>query len=539
MATGLVIHISSGSDRHTEILTDERVRIGSSEAADLRLRASSLPAGMSSGVLLELVRGNGAYQVDSFDQAAVLILNGERLQAGVEIGDGDEIRLEGSDLLLTFYPVRALPAVVSHDAKETHVAPFIEAAAIESAATARRDDAKVFLREFTRELVREIKLSTKLVTLAIAIALVGGVLYIGFAMYKELQRSRRLIDDQRAQMEAMKDQVSKTHQQIIDIDKDNKEIRDSLSLAVKLRSEYGRGVCLIAGSFYFVEAGTGRPLRYPEAQTNESGAAVQNSGEQETLTPEGRAAIAEYEFVGTGFYVGNGFVLTNRHIAQPWMADERAQSISGTLKGQPRLKKLIAYFPEHAQAIPLKFIAAAARDDLAVCSLDIPEIPESIPLLPLETDPDGVAVGKSVVMMGYPSGPDRLLALLDDAESRGIQQRYGSPMALLSYLSETKRIQPLTTQGNITDLDVRRIVYDARTAEGGSGAPLFGPTGRVIGVNFAVFTENQGSNFAVPIRYGLTLLQRTGWEPPPAKEGKEIDATAGQGSNHATTPPVK
>ena len=41
-----------------------------------------------------------------------------------------------------------------------------------------------------------------------------------------------------------------------------------------------------------------------------------------------------------------------------------------------------------------------------------------------ETDPDAVAVGKSVVMMGYPSGPDRLLALLDDAESRGIQQRY-------------------------------------------------------------------------------------------------------------------
>jgi len=35
-------------------------------------------------------------------------------------------------------------------------------------------------------------------------------------------------------------------------------IQASLSLAVKLRSEYGSGVCLIAGSFYFVEAGTGR-----------------------------------------------------------------------------------------------------------------------------------------------------------------------------------------------------------------------------------------------------------------------------------------
>jgi S1-C subfamily serine protease len=174
----------------------------------------------------------------------------------------------------------------------------------------------------------------------------------------------------------------------------------------------------------------------------------------------------------------------------------------------------------------LKFVAAAQKDDLAVCSLDIPEVPSTIPLLPLETDPDAVAVGKTVVMMGYPSGPDRLLALLDDAESRGIQQRYGSLDALLGFLAETKRIQPLTTQGNITDLDVRRIAYDARTAEGGSGAPLFGPSGRVIGVNFAVFTENQASNFAVPIRFSIPLLERGGWEPPQPKDGEAVTQSA-------------
>src|SRR6185295_11409201 len=177
--------------------------------------------------------------------------------------------------------------------RETHVAPFIEAAAIESAATARRDDAKVFLREFTRELVREIKPSTKLVALAMALLLVGGVLYIGFAMYKEVLRSRRLIDDQRTQLGQMRDQVKKTNDQLSDLGRSNREIRDSLSLAVKLRSDYGSGVCLIAGSFYFVESGTGRPLRNPEAQTNESGAV--QSGEPGTLTPEGNGSIAEFE----------------------------------------------------------------------------------------------------------------------------------------------------------------------------------------------------------------------------------------------------
>jgi len=532
MATGLVIHISSGEDRHTEILSDDSIRVGACDNCDLRLRSSTLPKGASNSVLLELSRQNGSpYRVTGFDPAAALTLNGAPINSGTEINDGDEFRIGNSELVLHFYPVRALPAVVPKAARETHVAPFIEAAAIESAATARRDDAKVFLREFTRELVREINPSTKLITLAIALALVGGVLYLGFAMYKELQRSRRLIDDQRVQLGQMRDQVSKTNEQIVSIDESNKQIQYSLSLAVKLRAEYGSGVCLIAGSYYFVEAGTGRPLRYAEAQLNESGGAVQSGNAPEALTPDGNAAIAEYEFVGTGFHVGQGFVLTNRHIAQPWIADDRAQSIGSSLNAQPRLRKLIAYFPNFTQAIPLKFRGASQRDDLSVCSLDIPEIPETIPALPLEPDSDAVAVGKTVVMMGYPSGPDRLLALLDDAESRGIQQRYGTPMAQLGYLAETKRIQPLTTQGSITDLDVRRIVYDARTAEGGSGAPLFGPSGRVIGVNFAVFTENQASNFAVPIRFSIPLLERSGWQAPP-KETKELESTS-QTSGHA------
>ena len=525
MATGLVIHISAGEDRHTEILTDEHVRIGTSEDCDLRLRASSLPKSASNGVILQLARSNGSYRVAELDSSLGLTKNGEPLEAGTSIDDGDEVRIEQSELALQFFPVRTLPAIIPSSSKETHVAPFIEQAAIESAATARRDDAKVFLREFTRELVREINTSTKLVTMAIAIALVGGVLYIGFAMFKELQQSRRLIDDQRSQMGLMKDQVSKTNDQLSDLGRSNKEIRDSLSLAVKLRSDYGRGVCLIAGSFYYVEAGTSRPLRYPEAQTNENGTPVQSGGDQ-TLTPEGHGAIAEYEFVGTGFYVGNGFVVTNRHIVQPWLADDRAQSMGNSVKGQPRLKKLAAYFPDYAQAIALKSKGVAQKDDLAVVQLDLPQIPETIPVIPLETDPDAVAVGKTVVMMGYPSGPDRLLALLDDAESRGIQQRYGSLDALLGYLAGTRRIQPLTTQGNITDLDIRRISYDARTAEGGSGAPLFGPSGRVIGVNFAVFTENQASNFAVPIRFGIALLERSGWQPPVPKDAKDLETAS-------------
>ncbi len=525
MATGLVIHISSGNDKHTQVLTDEVVRIGMRDDCGVRLRSSLVPNHVSE-IVLELERRNGSYVVTEFDESLQLKVNGKPLESKYEIADGDELRIDESHLLLTFYPIRSLPAVLGTSAHEAHLAPFIEQAAIESAATARRDDAKVFLREFTRELVKEINPSTKLIALAFAVLLVGGTLYIGFSMFRELQRTRRLIDDQRAQITQAKEQASQMNQTLTDIGRSNKEIRDSLSLAVKLRSDFSSGVCLIAGTYYFVEARTGRPLRYPESQMNESGAPVQSGGEPSSLTPDGNAAVAEFQFSGSGFYVGDGFVITNRHIAQPWLADDRAQSLSSSVRGQPRLKKLNAYFPDHSQPIPLKFKVAGSRDDLAVCLLDVKDLPTDIPVIPLEMDENVVEVGKTVVMMGFPSGIDRLLALLDDTESRSIQQRYGGSLdSLLGHLAESRRIQPLTTQGSITDVNARRIAYDARTAEGGSGAPVFGPTGRVIGVNFAVFTENDASNFAVPIRYGTTLLERSGWKVPPENDNNDPETS--------------
>jgi hypothetical protein len=56
----------------------------------------------------------------------------------------------------------------------------------------------------------------------------------------------------------------------------------------------------------------------------------------------------------------------------------------------------------------------------------------------------------------------------------------------------------------------------------------------VIGVNFAVFTENQASNFAVPIQYGITLLERAGWEFPPQKESQDAEGTTAQQNTRST-----
>jgi len=535
MASSLVIHIAAGEDKHTEVLSQDRIRIGAGEDCDLRLRASSLPSDLSAGgIVLELARTNGHYRVKDFDQNLNLTHNGKPLSLNAKIKDGDEVRCEPGLLALSFFPVRNLPTVIAR--QQTQVAPFIETAAMESAATARRDDAKIFLREFTRELVREIKLGTKIIALLIMLALVGGILYLGFGLYNELKRNRRVLEDQRAQLDQARAQNGQLSSQIKNIDRSNHDILDSLSLAPKLRNDFGGGVCMILGTYFFVESGTGRPLRYPEVQTNPDGTVVQSSDDRIQLTPEGKGAIAEFEAVGSGFYVGGGYVLTNRHVAQPWQADERAQMLGSSVGGQPRLKKLIAYFPDHSQPIALKFKTAAQQDDVAVCVFDSKDAPTDIPVLPLDKNSDAVTIGKTVVLMGYPYGPDRLLALRDDAEAYMIRARCGSSLeTLLGCLSEKNRVQPLTTQGNITDFDPHKVVFDARTAEGGSGAPLFGQSGRVVGISYAIFTESTASNFAVPIRYGLTLLQRAGWVSPEAPAA-EANANENTNANQSTQP---
>ncbi len=175
------------------------------------------------------------------------------------------------------------------------------------------------------------------------------------------------------------------------------------------------------------------------------------------------------------------------------------------------------------------------RDDLAVGTIEAKELPARLPALPLDQDPDTAMIGGTVVMMGYPSGVDRLMATINEAEARALRERCGASVeTLLTCLSDRNYIKPLTTQGHISDLQGRNIVYDARNAVGGSGSPLFGPKGRVIGVNFATFTEMEGQNYAVPVKYAYPLLERAGWKS--GEPADEPNANANANTNQAPTP---
>jgi hypothetical protein len=64
MAGGLVVHISHGQERHTEVLSQERVLIGPGEGCHIRLGSDLLT---DSNVMLELARQNGHFRVQEFD----------------------------------------------------------------------------------------------------------------------------------------------------------------------------------------------------------------------------------------------------------------------------------------------------------------------------------------------------------------------------------------------------------------------------------------------------------------------------------------
>jgi serine protease Do len=60
----------------------------------------------------------------------------------------------------------------------------------------------------------------------------------------------------------------------------------------------------------------------------------------------------------------------------------------------------------------------------------------------------------------------------------------------------------------ISNVQPRVISYDASTTHGGSGGPVFGGSGEVIAVNFAILPDFSGANFGVPIRFARELVAK-------------------------------
>ncbi|MGH9860548.1 MAG: trypsin-like peptidase domain-containing protein, partial [Candidatus Acidiferrales bacterium] len=157
-------------------------------------------------------------------------------------------------------------------------------------------------------------------------------------------------------------------------------------------------------------------------------------------------------------------------------------------------------------AISVRTVKVSPDADLAVVQGELGGLKREV--LRLDARASAAVSGQAVVLIGYATGLDAILARAGEDTVRAIVGASGGDASrIMTELARRNLIRPLTTQGHVGDVLTDRIVYDAQTTSGGSGGPVFNSQGRVIGVNFAVVRGFGGSNFGIPARLAEPLLK--------------------------------
>jgi S1-C subfamily serine protease len=206
---------------------------------------------------------------------------------------------------------------------------------------------------------------------------------------------------------------------------------------------------------------------------------------------------------GTGFIVGEGLIATNRHVAEPWFGDSEAQKLIDR-GATAMLENLVVFFPGSPMPVTLSPAAVSKTSDLAVLHIEDSLAVHGLPLLPLAKSPG--APGQLVTVIGYPMGIAGMVAKSPTAIYERLAYRHND-ISAASELAALALIRPSTTCGHLGDVVGDKLIYDAPTAHGGSGGPVFNSKGEVIGVNSAYMDGFTGGSLGVSVD-SLRLLLR-------------------------------
>jgi serine protease Do len=206
---------------------------------------------------------------------------------------------------------------------------------------------------------------------------------------------------------------------------------------------------------------------------------------------------------GTGFVVSDGLLATNRHVAEPWYEDPDSTVLIGR-GATPRLEKLVAFFPGLPEPVTVTPAALSAQGDVAVLRIDDSRAIRELRPLPLANDVP--SPGELVSVVGYPMGVLGMVAksppaVYDRLAYRRDDQGAASELAALSL------IRPSATCGHLGDVVGDKLIYDAPTAHGASGGPVFNSQGEVIGINAAYIDGFAGGTLGVSVRALRPLIE--------------------------------
>ena len=214
---------------------------------------------------------------------------------------------------------------------------------------------------------------------------------------------------------------------------------------------------------------------------------------------------------GTGFVVGDGWIATNRHVAEPWWGDPHMELMHK--QGSSKLVELLAFFPGTSSPVPLSHVTVSNDADLAVARFDPEQARHQLrpgvtnALRPLPFAQQDPAPGDAVLVLGYPMGIEGLLA----KSPLGLERRLSmqqDDLAAVHRLEGMALIRPSATQGHLGDVVGDKLLYDAATAQGASGSPVFNARGEVIGVNTAFLDGFSGGGLGVSAHKLQSLMAR-------------------------------
>ena len=291
-------------------------------------------------------------------------------------------------------------------------------------------------------------------------------------------------------------------QQLLETQNRLKLLESEGKIAETVIHDYGPSVCLLHVVVEFLDRTTGKPIR---VVADASGKPRVDEKGMVQLDTEGSGPHLRIDVFGTGFLVSrDGRVVTNHHVAEPWWNNEELKPLIDH-GAAPYALAYRAYFPGKSGAFSANLAKISSEADVAVLKLE--SAPSDVALLQLDGSGGAAVTGDPVVLIGYPTGIDGILARAGSDVAQKIAGDSQDVNQIVAQLASQKLIRPTTTQGHIGDVLKDKIVYDAATTSGGSGGPLFNRSGKVVGINFAILNGFGGSNLAVPARYAGDLLK--------------------------------
>ena len=140
MAVGIIIHITAGTEKRTEFFSDERIRVGSDETSDLQIHAPQLTAA-ACGLIWKMLTACTALSSLMSRWPAC------QRQSDPPLYRDRRWRCDcdtDADISFSFFSLETKSSLITTNRDQPHISRFIEDAALESAGSAKRDDAKCF-----------------------------------------------------------------------------------------------------------------------------------------------------------------------------------------------------------------------------------------------------------------------------------------------------------------------------------------------------------------------------------------------------------